>query len=899
MNSSYQPSEENTNQHNTSTDTSSKNTSVSVQPSTPSNNDDINKNDHLDSSATTLTMDDEGRTYRPVTEVAVNTSPRLRNLSNVKVLEKKFCDGYDSDGENGPFNNMEELEGPQMVDEEELPVGKLVEARIEENNDDRTVIQGNFVDIAEDRLRTMKRDELKEELRLRGQALSGNKDALLSRLKEALVNNIGIGYSNKENVNKQKNTKEKKKPAGMGAFCEGAYWEVLQADDTPVQEPANINFKKARAPTIPEEDAIHVPVKYNFSKNKFDVPEFKGKMQKVVRWANGNAKKDKNGKFLMESSNITAGCVNPDIIKKYNLTPESGPEEYINLIMPAGRNAHDGKEYFSFFLIKNWTNLKASLAGAGAGGDCYLDFVPFTTREIRQHYGLCVLQGCNSSPQVEMKFNPQSVDKIHGNDFVCRSFGSNALRRHRHFKCFLACQDPRIDPPDRKVDPNWKIRPLLKWMNYFFPIIWLLACEFSVDEMTMGFKGKHQDKKRITHKAEGDGFQADALCQNGFCYQVCMRNDLAPRKFLKMGLSPLHSRVMALFDTLKNMHHQCAMDNLHNSAAFCKAAFNHSKKVLTHGVTRLGSRGVPPCVHQLEIKNRKQQISVRGTVKAAVLRDDPDCPNLVASSVYDAKPVHYLSMVCNELKWVTVDKPVYNVESGEVEKLSFLRLNNIAKYNKEMGDVDLADQLRGNYRLDKNIRNRKWWWSIMFWSVGTMLTNAYVMYCVVNLLHFGKKKTDIMTHLQFREAIAEYWINPEEYLSRKKKHQYSNDSFLRKRKTSSNSHSSTSSLTIDSTLQEPKTKKQKLPTRQCNDSSLSPDGSLKERLDTCLDHLPSEKESSRARCALHRWLGIETTSQISQCKTCSVHLCIQCYRLFHTEPNLVNQKNRLQKKYSK
>ena len=112
MNSSCQPSEETTNQHNTSTDASSKNTSVSVQPSTPSNNDDINKNDHLDSSATTLTMDDEGRTHRPVTEVAVNASPRLRNLSDMKVLEKKFCDGHDSDGENGPFDNMEELEGP-------------------------------------------------------------------------------------------------------------------------------------------------------------------------------------------------------------------------------------------------------------------------------------------------------------------------------------------------------------------------------------------------------------------------------------------------------------------------------------------------------------------------------------------------------------------------------------------------------------------------------------------------------------------------------------------------------------------------------------------------------------------------------------------------------------------
>ena len=84
-------------------------------------------------------------------------------------------------------------------------------------------------------------------------------------------------------------------------------------------------------------------------------------------------------------------------------------------------------------------------------------------------------------------------------------------------------------------------------------------------------------------------------------------------------------------------------------------------------------RGVPKYVVQKEVKNRKQQISVRGTVKAAVLEGDPDCPNLVASSVYDAKPVHYLSMVSEKIKWVEIVKDYYNVDNGEVEQIKFLR----------------------------------------------------------------------------------------------------------------------------------------------------------------------------------------------------------------------------------
>ena len=40
---------------------------------------------------------------------------------------------------------------------------------------------------------------------------------------------------------------------------------------------------------------------------------------------------------------------------------------------------------------------------------------------------------------------------------------------------------------------------------------------------------------------------------------------------------PLHAKVMDLFDTLREKHHQQAMYNICNSAAFFKAAYNHEK----------------------------------------------------------------------------------------------------------------------------------------------------------------------------------------------------------------------------------------------------------------------------------------------------------------------------------
>ena len=102
---------------------------------------------------------------------------------------------------------------------------------------------------------------------------------------------------------------------------------------------------------------------------------------------------------------------------------------------------------------------------------------------------------------------------------------------------------------------------------------------------------------------------------------------------------------MAIFDSLKGDHHQVRMENLYKSAAFCRAAYHHDFKVLCHGVACKAGRGIPKCLLQDEEKNPVAQRAAGRTVKAAVLEGDLGCSNLIASSMYDTNPVHYLSMV--------------------------------------------------------------------------------------------------------------------------------------------------------------------------------------------------------------------------------------------------------------
>ena len=105
---------------------------------------------------------------------------------------------------------------------------------------------------------------------------------------------------------------------------------------------------------------------------------------------------------------------------------------------------------------------------------------------------------------------------VHGNDFIYTSFRYNAEHRHRHFKAFLATQDPVIILPKRSIFTNWNVRPMLTWMNYICAFVWILRLGFLIDDITMGFKGIHKYMKRINYKAEGGGLQVGALFQEGF-----------------------------------------------------------------------------------------------------------------------------------------------------------------------------------------------------------------------------------------------------------------------------------------------------------------------------------------------------------------------------------------------
>ena len=127
-----------------------------------------------------------------------------------------------------------------------------------------------------------------------------------------------------------------------------------------------------------------------------------------------------------------------DFLDKHGLSNHSAQAYFVSPFLHFKSNGYSThrKEQISFDFFARWTNLKATLAGAGEGGSCYYDCKPFSARELRQHFGLYLFNGLAPSTRVEHKYKPQIQDPVHGNDFIYHKFGTNSERRHCHFKFF-------------------------------------------------------------------------------------------------------------------------------------------------------------------------------------------------------------------------------------------------------------------------------------------------------------------------------------------------------------------------------------------------------------------------------------------------------------------------------
>ena len=114
-------------------------------------------------------------------------------------------------------------------------------------------------------------------------------------------------------------------------------------------------------------------------------------------------------------------------------------------------------------------------------------------------------------------------------------------------------------------------------------------------------------------------------------------------------------------------------------------------------------------MHSSRYSNKKQDVlSSKGNIKCAILVRDPNCKDLVAMSFYDSKPMYSISNACKSVQWIKKARKLWHQEKGKKVEVPFYRPSIFDEYNFGMGDVDQADQLRLQYRIQYWLRTQKW-----------------------------------------------------------------------------------------------------------------------------------------------------------------------------------------------
>jgi hypothetical protein len=180
---------------------------------------------------------------------------------------------------------------------------------------------------------------------------------------------------------------------------------------------------------------------------------------------------------------------------------------------------------------------------------------------------------------------------------------------------------------------------------------------------------------------------------------------------------------------------------------------------------------------------------------------------------------------------------------------------------------------------------------MIFFSENTVMrtsNNAYSAKAVKVNIAEGVDRKQLLSHYDFRKEIALNWLDS----SYKPRTHQIKDAPSKKMTAGLMSRfpSPSSVSTITTTTSSSRA-------AFCTDTSLSENGLLQCRLDTTLTHLPSRKRGNRPQCALHSWTGIRKERDILYCRSCNIHLCVDCYEIFHTRSNLVATKEQLTIEY--
>ena len=431
---------------------------------------------------------------------------------------------------------------------------------------------------------------------------------------------------------------------------------------------------------------------------------------------------------------------------RVNSTGHANPHTMRNLKTPL--------EVFSRFFphsilqtIAQNTKIYAERKGAGSGRA----WSDTNACEISHFFGLIVYMGIYPSPRITDYWRTGGVGPIHS----IRNCMS--LIRFEQIKRYIHICDPTGDNGNsyffKKMEPLWST--VLEACKSS----WIPGFHVSPDEMMVINFGRSSETVKMRGKPIKSGFKIWALGDHGYTYAFIPHSNAHTWYHLESYKRDFnyHAAVVAylaneLPRNLTESFH-CAqfcmyMDNLFSTPPLFR--YLRERGVGAVGTVRSNAKNLPKNV----ALRGKQNLCLNWNELGSVTYEDG---KVLALIWIDNAPVQMLTSVHKVSHGHTIDKlrrkprltstngaRVREVFGNSPRKL--LPIPTVVNdYNKHMGGVDIADQLRSSFT--SHLPSRRVWLPLLFWLLETAATNSYLLLASTDPSYENK-------HRDFCEALA-------------------------------------------------------------------------------------------------------------------------------------------------
>ncbi|XP_071057565.1 piggyBac transposable element-derived protein 4-like [Onthophagus taurus] len=341
-----------------------------------------------------------------------------------------------------------------------------------------------------------------------------------------------------------------------------------------------------------------------------------------------------------------------------------------------------------------------------------------TAEEIYVVFGFYMLMGIIQKPTIRSYFSKKDII---GTPIFNKIMTLDRFELITNFLHFVGNDTINAFEGPKKL---FKIYPIIKHLNNVFQKYYLLGRNISVDESLTLWKGILSFKQFIPLKSAQFGIKTYELCESttGYLWKFIVytgKDCEFTSPLITQNMMKTCKIVLQLVEPLLHNGHTLWMDNFYNSVELAKQLKTWGTDCV--GTLRLNRKNTPPIIKKTKLQ--------KGEIIAK------HCEAITILKWMDKKPVTMISTHHGQETGCIIKR------NREVSKPV-----SVIDYNKNMGGVDLKDQMLEGYLLERK-KMHKWYIKLFRKLLNVSILNSFIIY--------KRNKQQKVDHLKFRVQLVE------------------------------------------------------------------------------------------------------------------------------------------------